>query len=78
MSLNPEGAVSERGDMLLCLTPAELCNLTRRVRHAAQARELNAMGIPYRTRRDGSLVVLRIHVEYETKEAGPPSPEVCL
>lgn len=43
----------------LCLGPDELVALTRKERHAAQARELEALGIPYRKRRDGSLVVMR-------------------
>ena len=37
--------------------------LTRRVRRAAQRRVLTAMGIEHRPRPDGSLVVLRSHVE---------------
>ena len=51
--------------MSLCLTADELEELTSKRRSDAQARELQEMGIPYRVRRDGSLVVLRIHVEYE-------------
>ena len=64
--------------MSLCLTPNEIEEVTGKRLSDAQARELQVLGIPYRTRRDGSLVVLRIHVEYETTEKGPPSPEVCL
>lgn len=48
---------------MIVLTEAELKELTDKDRSPAQARELDHMGIPYRTRRDGSLAVLRIHVE---------------
>lgn len=41
------------------LTTDELIELTRRVKGAWQARELDRLGIPYRRRSDGSLVVLR-------------------
>jgi hypothetical protein len=49
--------------MSLCLLPDEVCTLTQRVKPSAQARELDHLGIPYERRRDGTLVVLRIHVE---------------
>ncbi len=45
------------------LTPAELVELTRRIQSDAQARELDAIGIPFRRRRDKSLVVMRVCVE---------------
>lgn len=45
------------------LTPAEIEELTQRVQRDAQARELDTIGIPYRRRRDGSLVVMRVCVE---------------
>lgn len=45
------------------LTPAEIEDLTQRIQRDAQARELDAMGIPYKRRRDGSLVVMRACVE---------------
>lgn len=47
----------------MLLTEAEIRELTRRVRPGWQARALDNMGIPYRRRPDGSLAVLRIHVE---------------
>ena len=43
----------------MILTADELAELTARRRPAAQARELDRLGIPYRRRTDGSLVVLR-------------------
>lgn len=44
------------------LTPSELAQLTGRTRSDAQKRALRYMGIEHRTRPDGSLVVLRSHV----------------
>lgn len=46
------------------LTPPELEALTERHRPAYQRRQLEHMGIPFRTRTDGTLVVLRVHVEH--------------
>lgn len=43
---------------MLTLTPDQLRELTRHKRSDAQARELEHLGVPFRTRRDGSLVVL--------------------
>jgi hypothetical protein len=45
------------------LTDDELVQLTRRTRRASQRQVLAAMGIEHRPRPDGSLVVLRSHVE---------------
>lgn len=47
----------------MLLTAQEIAELTGRSRPGWQARELDHLGIPYRQRSDGSLVVLRIHVE---------------
>ncbi|MGQ0834973.1 MAG: DUF4224 domain-containing protein [Gammaproteobacteria bacterium] len=47
---------------MIVLTPAELEELTGKVKPSAQARELDHMGIDYRDRRDGTLAVLWIHV----------------
>lgn len=44
------------------LTPSELAQLTGRTRSDAQKRALRYMGIEHRTRPDGSLAVLRAHV----------------
>ena len=41
----------------------ELIKLTQRTRWAAQARVLTFMGIEHRRRPDGSIAVLRAHVE---------------
>lgn len=45
------------------LTREEVAALTARVQHSAQRKVLNIMGIEYRMRPDGSIVVLRTHVE---------------
>lgn len=45
------------------LSEEELYELTRRKYAPAQARQLRFMGIEHRPRADGSLVVLRSHVE---------------
>ncbi len=49
--------------MTLFLTPQELEALTGRKIPSAQHRALNAMGIEHKRRPDGSIVVLRSHLE---------------
>jgi hypothetical protein len=48
----------------MILTASDLIDLTGRQRPRWQARVLDHLGIPYRSRPDGSLVVLRAHVEH--------------
>ncbi len=48
----------------MLLTDAEIAYLTHRIRHGAQAAVLRAMCIEHKQRPDGSLVVLRAHVEH--------------
>lgn len=50
---------------MLTLTDEELVNLTHRQRSAAQAAALRAMGIEHKRRPDGSVAVLRAHVEQQ-------------
>lgn len=47
----------------MTLSEAEIRELTGRLQRNAQARALGAMGIEHRQRPDGSVVVLRAHVE---------------
>lgn len=47
----------------LFLTDEELQDLTRRERYSAQVRALRRMGIEHRIRPDGSVLVLRSHVD---------------
>jgi len=60
------------------LTPEELEKLTGKVRYGAQARELNAFGIPFCRRTNGSLVVLRSVVEPTRSPAELPVSKVRL
>lgn len=45
------------------LSADEISSMTSRVQHAAQMKVLKSMGIEHRARPDGSLAVLRSHVE---------------
>lgn len=49
--------------MALHLSDDELIEITRRKMHTAQARVLAGMGVPYRVRPDGSLLVGRAALE---------------
>ena len=62
------------------LTQSEIQELTQRIQRDAQARELDAMGIPYLRRRDDSLVVLRLSIETVLGVPGVKidSSEPCL
>jgi hypothetical protein len=46
----------------------EIISLTQKRRHDAQARALRFLGIEHRARPDGSLAVLRAHVEKQLGE----------
>lgn len=62
----------------ICLTNKEIQELTNRKYYAAQARELDHLGIPYKPRTDGSLIVLRVHVEVEQKRKVATEPQLHL
>ena len=49
---------------MIFLTKEELRELTKRTRSSAQILVLRFMGIEHRMRPDGSVVVLRAHVEH--------------
>lgn len=55
------------------LTDDALFQLTKRTKWTAQARELNALGVPYRRRSDGSLVVLEEDLHATKKKGQAPS-----
>lgn len=55
-------------------SPEDLVKLTGKKRHSAQARVLKALGIEFRPRPDGSLVVFL----NETTQERPASPKVRL
>lgn len=46
------------------LTCTEIAALTNRTRQSAQIRALRHLGIEHKVRADGSVVVLRAHVEH--------------
>lgn len=50
---------------LMFLEPAEVRALTNRTQRVAQAAALRAMGIEHKIRPDGSVAVLRSHVEQQ-------------
>lgn len=60
---------------MLTLTVDELRDLTGHRRCDAQRRELEHMRIPFHERRDGSLAVLRIHVEGKAASTIPEERE---
>lgn len=61
----------------MLLTDADLVALTGRSRPTAQARQLAALGIPYRRRTDGTIVVLLRDLDRgQTPEVRPTSPAV--
>jgi hypothetical protein len=57
----------------LTLTADELRDLTGKQRPSAQARALNAMGIEFKRRADGTVAVDRGHYE-RVMEGGTPKP----
>lgn len=61
----------------MILSEEEIVVLTKKSRHAWQARELDFLGIPYKPRSDGSLLVLRIHVE-ATQDTPRREPQLRL
>lgn len=61
----------------MLLTDAEVRELTGKERYKAQARQLQAWGIPYRVRQDGTLVVYREDIR-ASKEERPASPTLRL
>lgn len=68
----------------MILTPAELEQLTGKSaraqkRYGSQALVLDALGIPYTKRPDGTLIVFRRHVDNGQTEKTPvKAPAVCL
>lgn len=60
----------------MILSPQDLQSLTGRRKYKAQARQLAYLGIAYRTRTDGSLIVLRSDVE--GRQSVRPEPRLRL
>lgn len=58
----------------ICLTSSEIADITNKTRYAAQARELNRLGIDHQIRADGSVLVFRCNIESKkpaTRQAAP-------
>lgn len=55
------------------LSADEIHSMTKRVQRSAQAKMLRSMGIEFRQRADGSLAVLRAHVEQLFGGAAAPA-----
>jgi len=51
---------------MICLSKSEISELTGKVRFSAQARALRSMGIDFKIRPDGSIMVYRKDIEAET------------
>lgn len=47
------------------LSEEEIREMTQRIKRGAQAKMLRSLGIVFKTRADGTLLVLRSHVEKE-------------
>ena len=66
----------------MLLTADELAELTGKARRAAQGDVLRALGIPFKARPDGSLVVLRVAVQtalgHAPAQERSPSPRLRL
>lgn len=62
----------------MILSAQELAEVTARERPSAQRRVLDHLGIPYRRRPDGSLVVMRSHVEGESDGSIRRKPRLRL
>jgi hypothetical protein len=60
------------------LSPADIAQLTKRRRSDAQKRELEHLRVPFRVRRDGSLLVLWRDVEGVHHVRQPREPEMRL
>ncbi|MFN8758693.1 MAG: DUF4224 domain-containing protein [Tagaea sp.] len=63
---------------MLPLDDDELYRLTRKKRRSAQIRVLLALGVPYKQRPDGSLVVFKSQPHATTPEAQPRAPALRL
>lgn len=62
----------------MILTESELVELTGRQKCSAQARVLDAIGVPYRRRPDGKIIVFRSHIDAPPKESRVRMPRLRL
>ena len=62
----------------MILSPDTLRELTGKQKSPAQARVLDALGIPYRRRPDGSIVVFEADIHHASTQNRPTSPKLRL
>jgi hypothetical protein len=62
----------------MILAANTLIELTGKVKRPAQARVLSALGIPYRRRPDGTIVVFEHDLPHATTQAQPRTPKLRL
>lgn len=62
----------------MILSNDELVEITGKHRASAQAKELEALGIPFRRRTDGKVIVFSEWINAAPKEIRPRSPRLCL
>lgn len=62
----------------MILSPADLQELTGARRSDAQARELDHLGIPYRRRRDRTIIVIEEHLNAAPKKIKQAPPALRL
>ena len=62
----------------MILSPEDLVDLTLKDRPSAQRRELEFLGIPFKPRKDGSLIVLWEDVRGTQNNSSPREPQVRL
>jgi len=62
---------------MMSLTKDEVCEMTGKKQRAAQAKALNALGVIYKARSDGSLLILLSHVEELFAIKKPAAKEVA-
>lgn len=58
----------------MILSDDQIEQITRRRRAAAQIKQLRALGIPYRLRTDGSIVVFEQDIAAQAGPRGKPAP----
>jgi hypothetical protein len=63
---------------MIILSPQELAAYTGTDRPSVQQRELNHLGVPFKVRRDKTLIVLRVHVEGLQTQPAQRGPRVRL
>lgn len=69
------GLRAGKGASVICLFADEIEAITGKVRHSAQRRALDVLGVPYRVRPDGSPLVLRADIERQPAEQTKRRPQ---